>query len=298
MLSDQLSKTDNKKLLALEKTIEEGLRTFTEVGTALLIIRDEKLYQKEYQTFEEYCDKKWDIDRSRAYQLIDSAKVVATLKMSTVVDILPTSERQTRPLASLPSDKQVEAWQEAREKAPKGKQPTGGLVQRIVARIRAKTNESKRQTKISEGWTHEELKEDQELMDSFMAIAAGYGNDNAKAIRSGLIGLERADVLFLAKMPKEKMLEIQEYVMGHHWKPEHASKFVDRVIDNDTRIAELINRCLGTKPTLIDGKLYKFFTVNIGGFIVTCRAKRDQAELNAFNKRSSGPKLTPRDFKL
>lgn len=298
MFADQIDKTNTEKLLEQEKTIRNGLRTFIEVGTALLIIRNEKLYREAYDTFEEYCDKKWDIDRSRAYQLMESAEVVATLEMSTMVDILPTNERQTRPLALLPADKQVEAWQEATKKATKGSQPTGGLVQKIVARIRGKTNEAKRQVKVSEGWTHEDLKKDEELLKSFTSIAAVFGNEDAKAIREGVLNLEREDVLYLAGLPKEKMLSIKEYVMGGGWKPKQAVRFVDRVLDNDTRVAELINRCLGSKPTLIDGKLYKFFTVDIGGFIVTCRAKRDQADLDAFIKRSSGPKLTPRDFKF
>ncbi len=298
MFNDQIDKTDNKKLLALEKTIEEGLRTFTAVGSALLQIRDGKLYRPQYGSFEEYCLEKWDMDHSHAYRLMKSAEVVENLRSSPIGELLPANEAQTRPLALLTPEQQVQAWQEATEKASNGKQPTGQLLKRIAVRIRAKTNEEKRQTKISEGWTHEELKNDKELLDSLTAIAAVYGNTDAKAIREGIIGLERDDVLFLAKLPKEKMLEIQEFVTGSHWKPKQASRFVNRVLDDDTRISELIHRCLGSKPTLIDGKLYKFFTVDLGGFTITCKAKRDQAELDAFINRSSKTSLKPVDFKL
>jgi hypothetical protein len=263
MLNHLTDKPDNKKLLKLEETIEEGLRTFTAVGTALLIIRDEKLYRGEYKTFEEYCDQKWDIDRSRAYQLIDSAEVVATLKMSTVVDILPTNERQTRPLALLPSDKRVEAWQEATKKAPNGGQPTGGLVRRIVNRMRSKTREEERQTKASEGWTAEELKNDTELFEAFKAIAAVYGNDDSRGIRTGIVQLKRTDILFLGQLPKEKMLEIQDLIMANRWLPQEAVKFVNKTLEETDPIEHLIHRCLGTK-----GKLW---TGNFGAFTITCK---------------------------
>src|ERR1700732_4871916 len=88
-MSDQLTTADSKKLVALEATIEEGLAIFHSVGSALLIIRNEKLYRGQYKTFAEYCDQKWHMDRSRAYQLMGSAQIVAALKMSTTVDILP-----------------------------------------------------------------------------------------------------------------------------------------------------------------------------------------------------------------
>jgi hypothetical protein len=263
MFDNLIDKTDNKKLLALEKTIEEGLRTFNEVGTALLMIRDEKLYRGEYKTFEEYCDQKWNIDRSRAYQLIDSAEVVATLKMSTTVDILPTSERQTRPLALLPSDKQVEAWREATKKAPHGEQPTGGLVQKIVNRIRSKTSTEKRLIKASEGWTTEELKEDTELFEAFKSIASVYGNEDAKAIRTGVVQMKRADVLFLAKLPKETMLEIHELILVYRWTPKHAIKCVNETLENTDPIEHLIHRCLRTKS--------KFWKGDVGAFTITCK---------------------------
>jgi hypothetical protein len=271
MASNPIGETKSRKLLLLEEAIAKGIRTFNEVGTALLKIRDEKLYRGEYKTFEDYCDKKWDIDRSRAYQLIDSAEVVATLKMSTVVDKLPTSERQTRPLALLPPDRRVEAWQEATKKAPKGEQPTSSLVQKIVNRIRAKTSQTKREVKIGEGWTHEELKEDDELLESFTTIAAVYGNEDTKAIREGKIGLERADVVFLAKLAKATKLTVQDLVIGHRWKPKHAVRFVEDKPDLRSTIDDLQCWCLATSD--------KFFSATVGGFTITVKLNRRLNEM-------------------
>ena len=108
------------RLTALESTIERGLQTFVDVGTALLEIRDNRLYRQTFGTFEEYCRDRWGLKQSRAYQLMDAAKVVGLLKSSTIVE-LPATESQARPLTGLPVDLQREAWQRAVETAPNGK---------------------------------------------------------------------------------------------------------------------------------------------------------------------------------
>ncbi len=97
---------DSKKLIALEEIIKSGLDTFTEVGNALLQIRDEKLYRSEFRTFEAYCREKLGIERAHAYRLMDAAEVVENVKMSPIGDKIepPKTESQTRPLASVPAD--------------------------------------------------------------------------------------------------------------------------------------------------------------------------------------------------
>lgn len=56
-------------------------RFVVEAGTALRAIRDQDggLYKVTHATFEEYITARWDMDRSRAYQLIDAAPTVLTL---------------------------------------------------------------------------------------------------------------------------------------------------------------------------------------------------------------------------
>jgi hypothetical protein len=257
MFDDLTDKTDNKKLLAFEKTIAEGASTFIAVGSALLQIRDGKLYHPQYNSFEEYCLEKWDMDHSHAYRLMNSAQVVENLKSSPIGELLPANEAQTRPLTLLPKEQQAEAWNKAVESAPKGKNPSAGRVKKIVDRILAKTNKKKREIKIGKGWTHEELKEDEELLGSFTAIAAVYGNEDAKAIRRGTIELERADVLYLAKLPKAQMLEIKELILANRWKPKEAVDFLRTEPIESDRIKDLIHHCLSAKGEYVCKLGYK-----------------------------------------
>lgn len=116
-----------------EAVIERGIKTFVDVGTALLEIRDNRYYREEYETFEEYCRVKWGWERRHAYRLIDSAKVFENVSRGT--QIAPATERQARPLTSLEPEQQIEAWKVAVETAPDGK-ITAAHVQSVVDAIR------------------------------------------------------------------------------------------------------------------------------------------------------------------
>lgn len=67
-------------------------------GRELAAIRDEQAWRSRYNlaTFEEYCEERWEFDRTRAYQLIDAAH------LSTIVDKaglpVPARETHVRPL--------------------------------------------------------------------------------------------------------------------------------------------------------------------------------------------------------
>lgn len=136
---EPLSTREESLLIELEGHIEEHLKGFKIVGHALSIIKEEKLYRLEYDTFEEYCAVQWDLSRPRAYQLTDCYMVLNHL--STMVDnndepkfkTLPVNERQTRPLTCLNMEQQAEAWamvvEESKEKDVK---ITGAFVQRWV----------------------------------------------------------------------------------------------------------------------------------------------------------------------
>lgn len=78
-------------------------------------IRDGRLYHKAFDTFEEYCQKRWGFTKSRANQLIESADVVQHL--ATIV-VKPANEGQARALTKAPKESRAEVWQEAVESAP------------------------------------------------------------------------------------------------------------------------------------------------------------------------------------
>lgn len=126
-MTDYLTTTEATRLAELEIVIERGLQTFIEVGSALMEIRNSRLYRQTHATFEEYCQERWDLRRSRTYQLMDAAEVVENLKSSTIVELssgplpLPLNEAQARPLARLGVDMQRQVWQKAVETAPQGR---------------------------------------------------------------------------------------------------------------------------------------------------------------------------------
>lgn len=103
-----LSGSEQSRLTELEVTIEGGLKVFFEVGTALLEIRDKRLYRS-YGTFEDYCRVRWQLKKSRAYQLMSAVEIIEGLKSSTIVE-LPANEAQTRPLKALPEELRPLAW--------------------------------------------------------------------------------------------------------------------------------------------------------------------------------------------
>lgn len=134
----ELTHPEQGRLIACEATIERGLKTFTEVGKALITIRDERLYRATHATFEEYCEQRWQISRQRAYQLLDAAEVRQAI-LSTTVDeinsepsVLPANEAQARPLTKLlpnpmaepevkaAAEQEIrEVWAEAVQTAPR-----------------------------------------------------------------------------------------------------------------------------------------------------------------------------------
>lgn len=114
-ISESLDRRQQRRLSQLEAVVRDGLQKFIEVGNALLEIRDERLYRERHATFEEYLRDRWNIGRSRGYQLIEAAAV------STVVDMAglpaPPNERQARELVPLLREDEsavVEVWRELR----------------------------------------------------------------------------------------------------------------------------------------------------------------------------------------
>lgn len=111
-----LSAREAARLAELEQVIKDNFKGFVAVGKALAEIRDTGLY-RECGTFEHYCALLWDVSRPRAYQLMDSAKVIDNLSTivdknneGIVIDLLPKNEAQARELARLQPEEQVQVW--------------------------------------------------------------------------------------------------------------------------------------------------------------------------------------------
>lgn len=122
--------------LHLERKVE---RAFFEAGKALAELRDRRLYRSTHKTFEEYCRDRFSYTHRNVNYLIAASLVVDNIKMGTNgSQILPTSERQVRPLITLEPQQQQEVWQAAVKEAG-GKVPSGRIVKDVVQRIMERT---------------------------------------------------------------------------------------------------------------------------------------------------------------
>lgn len=130
-MSGALSKSESKDLAACEYIISQGLGVFVEVGSALLAIRDGRLYRTEHATFEDYCRERWAMSRQHANRLIAASEAMTTLEP---MGSIPDSERVARPLAQLEPELQRAAWEKAVDAAPNGK-PTAKGVEAAVREV-------------------------------------------------------------------------------------------------------------------------------------------------------------------
>lgn len=89
------------RLVELEAVIERGMKSFVEVGVALMEIKDGRLYRERgFERFADYCQDHWGLSAAYANQKIQGAKVVQQLEM-TAAAVMPSCEAQTRELAPL-----------------------------------------------------------------------------------------------------------------------------------------------------------------------------------------------------
>lgn len=124
-----MSSKESRDLKRLESIIEAGLRTFLEVGVALVEIRDSRLYRGHYETFDDYCRERWGMSKTHANRLIASAVTVNQLGD---IEVLPANEAQVRPLTLLPPDRQREAWEKAVQTVGGVGKITASVVQQVV----------------------------------------------------------------------------------------------------------------------------------------------------------------------
>jgi hypothetical protein len=140
-INNGLTHDEEQARLQLERQVE---RAFYLAGIALKELRDRRLYRSTHSSFEEYCQKRFGYSRRRSDYLIGSSKIVDNLKLELesepnqnrepLVLILPTSERQVRPLTKLKPQAQVQVWKKAVEMAG-NRVPSGKIVSQVVSEI-------------------------------------------------------------------------------------------------------------------------------------------------------------------
>ena len=137
LLPKPLTPEEEGELILLESKIK---RAFYDAGTALKEIRERRLYRSTHITFEAYCLDRFGYNRRHPYLLIEASKVVDNIESECdpLDRILPTNERQVRPLTKLSKKQQIVAWKKAVEEA--GNQvPSGRVVRNIVRQLQAET---------------------------------------------------------------------------------------------------------------------------------------------------------------
>lgn len=85
LTKEVLTNAEFSQLQSLESVIERGKKTFVEVGTALMQIKDGRLYRIGFETFEDYCQSRWGFSRQFASLQIKSAEIATAL--SSILDI-------------------------------------------------------------------------------------------------------------------------------------------------------------------------------------------------------------------
>lgn len=118
--------------------INSGIST---IGRKLLELYEGKGWEiLGYNSWRECCIAEFEFSQSRVYQLLNNAQVIKTLSDSTIVEQLPQTERQARPLASLEPEQQIPAWLDALEDSD-GK-PTAKDVKKSVEKIKITTQKT------------------------------------------------------------------------------------------------------------------------------------------------------------
>jgi hypothetical protein len=111
-----LSPSDKKDFAALEKIVQKGVKSFLEVGKALLQIHSRKLYREKYTSWEGYLEERWNLSRSHGYRLVHAGEVAENL--SHARDTIEMPGRLVEQLAKLPPDEQRRIFAQAQAAAP------------------------------------------------------------------------------------------------------------------------------------------------------------------------------------
>jgi hypothetical protein len=202
----QVTESESTELANLETTIERGLKTFWEVGNALLTIRDKRLYRERHSTFEAYCVERWGFTDEQARRLMRGSEVLTNLQQTPPIGgVLPNNESQVRPLTKLKDpSQQRQAWQKAVDSAANGK-PTAADVTLATKEIKESTNGT-RETTVSEG-----------------ALA-----DDVESTLHEVLGDEPSPVTKEQGKPFDRLASLMSSASPEHYTPKYV---LDAVID-------------------------------------------------------------------
>lgn len=145
-METELTKSEQSELARLCKVVDEGLSSFLAVGTALKQISEGKLYRATHETFETFVKERWGITGSRAYQLIDAARVskeISTVVEETGIDIELKTEAQLRELNQIGTEALPEVLEDIIEECKaKNQKPSATIIKDVVRKALGKDKDS------------------------------------------------------------------------------------------------------------------------------------------------------------
>lgn len=109
-----MDKIINQRLKELMAIIDDNIKSFYKIGSALREIRDKDLYHKLGLSFEEFCLKYLGISRAYAYRQIAASDVVDNISPNGDIKV---NEAQMRPLVKLSPKNQKIVWDYAEDLA-------------------------------------------------------------------------------------------------------------------------------------------------------------------------------------
>jgi len=120
----------------LESVVSDKAQPYHQKGRALEVLHLSD-HWKQHGSFSEYCRVVFGFTHNRATQLINAGRVCDVLLQSGITPpMLPAQEGIARPLAQLPAESMVLAWNYLTSVA-EPQEITGELVQRVADQIRA-----------------------------------------------------------------------------------------------------------------------------------------------------------------
>ncbi len=112
-LSKRLSGKECLRRNELIELIDSKYRDFLDCAIALVELRDSRLYRDTHDTFDKFCEERWDLSRRHVDRMIASADVAISMTQP------PENERQLRELTSVPEEDRDDVMEEARQVAKK-----------------------------------------------------------------------------------------------------------------------------------------------------------------------------------
>lgn len=134
----------DKELELQEAIIYRGLGAFEEMGNALIVIRDQRLYRSEFPNFEIYTQNRLELSRRYVDFLINAASIMAELRNENFSS-LPTRETHVRPLSRLSREERINVWNSVIERVKDNGKVTASLIKEVVEEEKKKSQDDNSQ---------------------------------------------------------------------------------------------------------------------------------------------------------